>query len=80
MHLSERYQITVWPFGTVDSIKGFLFDCDKPIILYCMQTVNRFFRLLFIYQMDGHLQGLSQDLETGCPKLAIENILGVQIF
>ena len=25
-------------------------------------------------------QGLSQDLETGCPKLAIVKILGVQIF
>ena len=26
------------------------------------------------------MQGLSQDLETGCPKLAIVKILGVQIF
>ena len=25
-------------------------------------------------------QGLSQDLETGCLKLAIEKLLGVQIF
>ena len=25
-------------------------------------------------------QGLSQDLETGCLKLAIEELLGVQIF
>ena len=26
------------------------------------------------------LQGLSQNLETGCPKLAIVKFLGVQIF
>ena len=26
------------------------------------------------------IQGLSQDLETGCPKLAIVKILGIQIF
>ena len=25
-------------------------------------------------------QGLSQDLETGCPKLAVVKLLGVQIF
>ena len=25
-------------------------------------------------------QGLSQDLETGCPKMAIVNFFGVQIF
>ena len=25
-------------------------------------------------------QGPSQDLETGCPKLAIVNVLGVQFF
>ena len=28
----------------------------------------------------GARQGLSQDLETGCPKLAIIKIVGVQIF
>ena len=26
------------------------------------------------------MQGLSQDLKTGCPKLAIVKYLGVQIF
>ena len=29
---------------------------------------------------DQTVQGLSQDLETGCPKLAIAKFLGVQIF
>ena len=28
----------------------------------------------------GFSQGLSQDLETGCPKLAIVKFLGVQVF
>ena len=28
----------------------------------------------------GCNQGLSQDLETGCPKLAIVKFLGIQIF
>ena len=28
----------------------------------------------------GLIQGLSQDLETGCPKLAIVKFLGVQTF
>ena len=32
-------------------------------------------------KQDGDVtQGLSQDLETGCLKLAIEKLLGVQIF
>ena len=26
------------------------------------------------------MQGLSQDLETGCPKLAISTFLGIQLF
>ena len=32
-----------------------------------------------LYEKHGQ-QGLSQDLETGCLKLAIEKHLGVQIF
>ena len=29
---------------------------------------------------NGLGQGLSQDLETGCPKFAIVKVLGIQIF
>ena len=33
-----------------------------------------------MFEIHGDLQGLSQDFETGCPKLAIVKSLGVQIF
>ena len=33
-----------------------------------------------IPQVIGNIHGLSQDLETGCPKLAILKFWGVQIF
>ena len=35
---------------------------------------------MFYENTDKAEQGLSQDLETGCPKLAIVKFLGVQIF
>ena len=35
--------------------------------------------LLLVYSTINY-KGLSQDLETGCPKLAIVKFLGVQIF
>ena len=34
----------------------------------------------FTAHSDQNLQGLSQDLETGCLKLAIVTFLGVQMF
>ena len=49
----------------------------KPLpISTCLEKVVIIGRVV----MKGSGQGLSQDLETGCQKLAIVKFLGVQIF
>ena len=42
--------------------------------LYCQFSFKKIYKKTNTYTV---LQGLSQDLETGCPKLAIAKILGV---
>ena len=43
-------------------------------------SLGRFIMVTATLQGRGLLQGLSQDLETGCLKLAIVKFLGVQIL
>ena len=45
-----------------------------------MNTNNSKTALIDLFYSYSCTQGLSQDLETGCLKLAIEKFLGIQIF
>ena len=60
-----------------------LFQCNTPIGLTMFEVfleLNFIARKLTTCRSFSLMQGLSQELETGCLKLAIVKYLGVQFF